>query len=240
MKKSFSTFGYVALGLFILVLGSGQIRAADNPFPPDGIDHLMFAAPSLEQGMDDIEALLGVRPVPGGHHPQYGTHNALLSLGPGMYLEVIARDPSLPEPENGVLVELPDGAPSQLITWIYRTADIDGAVIAANAKGAGLGQVETGSRKTPAGTIIRWQLTNPSAMPMEGAIPFLINWGNTPHPSLVVPAGGRLTALRIYHPDPDSVGPALGALGADVSVIEANSFRLEATIETAEGVVTLR
>ena len=41
-------------------------------------------------------------------------------------------------------------------------------------------------------------------------------------------------------PDPDSVGSALGSLGADVSVIEANSFRLEATIETGEGVVTLR
>ena len=41
---------------------------------PTGIDHLVYACANLEHGMDEIEALLGVRPVRGGHHPQYGTH----------------------------------------------------------------------------------------------------------------------------------------------------------------------
>ncbi len=36
---------------------------------PPNIDHLVFTAPTLEQGMDRIESLLGVRPVIGGRHP---------------------------------------------------------------------------------------------------------------------------------------------------------------------------
>jgi Glyoxalase-like domain len=55
----------------------------------NAIDHIVFGCSDLERGMDEIEQLLGIRPVPGGRHIQFGTHNALLSLGPATYLEVI-------------------------------------------------------------------------------------------------------------------------------------------------------
>ena len=85
----------------------------------NGIDHLLYASASLEQGMDEIESLLGVRPVRGGRHPQYGTHNALLSLGTGTYLEVIARDPDLATPRRGFWVDVVPGAKSRLMTWVF-------------------------------------------------------------------------------------------------------------------------
>ncbi len=45
------------------------------------IDHLVFATPDLAQGVDEIEALTGVRASIGGQHALWGTHNRLLALG---------------------------------------------------------------------------------------------------------------------------------------------------------------
>ncbi len=217
-----------------------EMMAEEIPIPPDGIDHLLYASADLERGMDEIEALFGVRPVRGGHHPQYGTHNALLSLGPGMYLEVIARDPDLPEPEGGALVDIPATENSRLITWVFRSEDIEHAAARGAEAGIGLGPVTSGSRTKPDGSEITWQLTDPYAMPLDGAVPFLINWGSTAHPSTVVPEAGRLVKLVIEHPESDRVRNAISALGADVKIVQAERFAVVATIETRDGLVTLR
>jgi len=211
------------------------------PFPvtASGIDHLIYASSSLERGMDEIEELLGVRPVRGGRHPQYGTHNALLSLGFGTYLEVIARDPDLPLPELGAFIDVPAGSHSRIVTWVFRAADIQASAEALRKAGINPGPVASGSRQQPDGSIIRWELTNPYAMQLDGAVPFLINWGSTVHPSAVAPSGGRLVELAIEHPEAERVQKALSALRAPVKVIAGDQFRICARVETKSGVVTI-
>lgn len=199
------------------------------------IDHLVFACANLERGMDEIEQLLGIRPVPGGRHPDFGTHNALLSLGPETYLEVIARDPDSTISVPSALAELRDDQNSRLKTWVLRTEDIDQLAGIANAAGINIGPVQSGSRDAPDGSKISWQLTDHNAMPMGGAIPFLINWGDTPHPASVVPSGGEIVNLMIEHPEANRVRDMLVVLGMDLEVTQAAEFKLIARIKANDG-----
>ena len=206
----------------------------------NAIDHIVFACSDLERGMDEIEQLLGIRPVPGGRHTQFGTHNALLSLGPATYLEVIARDPNLPLPEQGNLVDLSGEQESHLITWVLRTEDIVALASAAESAGLAIGPVQSGSREQPDGSTLRWQLTDPYAMPMGGAIPFLISWGESAHPAGVVPRAGELLSLTIEHPDSNSVRESVSVFDVDIAVVQADKFGLVARIETGDGVRILK
>ena len=233
-------FARCLLSILAGTLMAGQGHSDDTPVAPNGVDHLLYASADLQRGMDEIESLLGVRPVRGGHHPRYGTHNALLSLGPGIYLEIISRDPQLPAPQRGAFVNVPPGAGSRLITWVFRASDIQGVANAARQAAIGLGRVEPGSRTKPDGSEISWRLTDPYAMPMDGAVPFLIDWGSTDHPSAALPSGGQLVELVIEHPDPGRVRTALSVIGADIKVIEGDEFRLSAKIRTDDGLVILQ
>lgn len=207
---------------------------------PENVDHLVYAAPDLEQGRDEIERLLGVRPVVGGRHAAWGTRNALLSLGPETYLEVIAPDPGQRPPDRGVLFGADALETSRLVTWVLRSRSIDVTAAAASVAGIGLGPVAGGSRETPAGEVLSWKLTDPYAMPLGGAIPFLIEWGETPHPAGALPNGGTLVGLRIEHPDRGRTQAALAALGVELPVLQGDTYGLTATIRTPTGDVELK
>nr|MBA2281652.1 VOC family protein [Acidimicrobiia bacterium] len=65
---------------------------------PTPVDHLVHGAPTLDGALDDLERRLGVRGAFGGRHDGRGTHNAVIGLGAGAYLELIAPDPEQPAP----------------------------------------------------------------------------------------------------------------------------------------------
>jgi len=206
----------------------------------DRIDHLIYFAPDLESGMDDIEKLLGVRPIVGGHHPDYGTHNALLAFGPTTYLEIIAADPDLPAPSRGKLFAEYEADGPRLLTWVMREENIDSVASFATAAGVDMGAITPGKRQKSDGSFVSWKASDPYAMHFDGPIPFMISWGDTPHPATSAPLGGCLLDLTFEHPSPDDVKTALAALGVQFEISKADQVRLVATIKTANGVVQLK
>ena len=122
---------------------------------PADLDHLVVTCADLDAGMAWAERTFGVMPVRGGAHPQWGTHNALLSLGRGRYLELLAPDP-LAGPAGRAndrgralfgLAPAPEaGAAPRLTTWMVRSRTIETLLGGALKAGADLGRVQGGSR----------------------------------------------------------------------------------------------
>ena len=202
------------------------------------IDHLIYAAPDLAAAVADLEDRFGVRAQAGGRHPGLGTHNALLALGPRTYLEIIAVDPGWPGPSEHRLFAAGDLARSALVGWALTCDDIDQAVARARSRGYDPGEIGDGQRVASAGTVLRWRATG--ATPADDLVPFLISWGDTEHPARSAPPGLSLTSLRIEHPDPASLTPALTALGAGIDVTPAAAPALVATLTGPAGTKVLR
>lgn len=204
------------------------------------IDHLVYATPDLDRGIDTIEKLLGVRATPGGQHPGRGTRNALVALGRELYLEIIGPDPEQPKPAQPRWAGLDDFAAPRLATWVARSNDLEQLVSAARQHGVRLGEVMAGSRRRQDGTPISWRFTDPSTVVADGIVPFFIDWGATPHPAGSAAQGATLVDLRAEHPDAKRVQQILHRLGLDLPVQKGPTPALIARIKGANGIVELR
>lgn len=206
-------------------------------------DHLVIAARTLEEGVEWVERRLGVAAGPGGKHDVMGTHNRLVSLGPGRFLEVIAIDPEAPAPLQPRWFELDSPAMHArlargpaLVHWVARTADIDAAVDA-TSPGMPVLALSRGA--------FRWKIAVAAdgSLPRGGIAPTLIQWF-TQHPAEVLPdAGCRLESLVLRDPDAPAILHALryAGLAADDPVqAHHDGHGLEARIRTPKGLVDIR
>jgi Glyoxalase-like domain len=206
-------------------------------------DHLVVAATSLAAGIDYVAERLGVVPVAGGKHVTMGTHNALLSLGPGAFLEVIAIDPAGTKPlrprwfdldtvaMQGELAESP-----RLIHWVARTNGIERAVAAFPVP---LGPIHALSRGP-----FRWRITvaDDGSRPAKGVLPTLIQWDVPAHPADTLPVSNvTLAQLAASHPEPAPIRSALAKLGLSeaIHVTFDREARLVAMLRTPRGVIAL-
>ncbi len=207
------------------------------------LDHIVVAGATLAQAIEYVADLTGVAPRPGGRHVAMGTHNALVRLGPRVYLELIAVDPGLPRPARPRWFDLDDAAMQaeigdrpRLIHGVARPPDIEGA--AARAK-VDPGRIHPMSRGD-----FRWRITIPDdgTRPGGGVLPTLIQWDVACHPADGLPGdGASLVELAASHPDPAAIRAALAALGLGetLRVTYGAAPRLAAMLRTPRGLVTL-
>lgn len=204
------------------------------------VDHIVYATPDLNSGIEQLEKLLGITATPGGRHPGWGTHNALISLGPDTYLEIIGPDPDSPKMEQPRPFQVDSLSAPRLVTWMAKGSRLATLVNQAKQQGIILGDVMEMSRRTPQGELLSWRLTNPMTIVADGIIPNFIDWGNTRHPALAVAQGARLVTLRAEHPNATKVVASLDTLGIGLSVVTGMKPGLIATIDCPKGRVELR
>jgi len=202
------------------------------------LDHLVYATPDLEATCRELEIRLGVRASAGGQHPGRGTHNALISIGPRAYLEIIAPDPLQPE-TRPVWFGIDQLTAPKLINWAVRIVDLE-AFVKEISPNANVGAVRSGSRNTPEGTTLSWRLTEPQLVQGAGLIPFLIEWNSRRHPADSAITGPRLVQLRIEHPDPQLIRKQLNSLRLEVAIEQGSSPALVAIFEGANDLIELR
>lgn len=196
------------------------------------LDHIAIGCTDLDAGVATIEAALGVSLAPGGQHVAFGTHNRLLGLGPELYLEVIAKDPTATPPGRSAWFGLDHfaGAPRPC-NWICSVADIPAA---AALLAEPVGQVVTVARDD-----LRWDITVPDDghLPMGGAQPTLIAWGaGVVPPSARLPESGcRLHQWEVIHPKAPELAKQLPINDPRVVFVPGECPAFRAHIDTPNG-----
>ncbi|SFS03408.1 VOC family protein [Yoonia litorea] len=199
------------------------------------LDHVAIACTDLSEGTAWVEERLNVKLQPGGQHARYGTHNTLLGLADGLYLEVIAIDPeATPEAGHSWFGLDHFSGPPRLANWICQTDDLESAVAKAPP--------EAGSPRALTRGDLEWQITVPDdgALPFQGAFPTLIAWGQgVVHPSdQLSDSGCRLVSLSVKHPEMGRLSEMMDLADERVT-LEEGAFGMRATFVTPSGLRTL-
>jgi hypothetical protein len=205
------------------------------------IDHLVFAVANLDDGIKQIEAATGVRAQAGGAHPGRGTRNALLSLGPRVYLEIVAPDVEQANPRSLQSLGLSETRTSRLVGWALNATDLERLASEVSAKGFPLTPPTNGERQQPDGARLAWRTaTLADQRAGDGLAPFFIDWGATEHPGMTSPQGARLVSLRAQHPSPSSVQSIFSALDLPLTIETGSEVAFIAVLDTPRGRVELR
>lgn len=196
-------------------------------------DHVAIAGETLDAAQAHVENALGVALQPGGAHDVFFTHNALLGLEDGLYLEAIAINPNAPRPTRPRWFDLDRFAGDPRLTnWICRTDNLS-AVLAdlPGTMGAPV-DLQRGA--------MRWKMAVPASgiLPYDNCAPALIQWQTASHPAAELKRSGvRLRRLTVRHPQGGALADLLPSVLADERVaIETGPRAMSAEFETPHGV----
>jgi hypothetical protein len=211
------------------------------PSVPTDLDHILLGINDLDRGIAKMEERSGVRAMFGGVHPGRGTRNALLSLGPRRYLEIIAPDPaqlSADHAENMGDFLKPFEQP-RLIGWAVHSNNLTALAQKAAAAGIFIENPRDGSRARPDGKVLRWKSFSLKE-DFGGVLPFFIEWSaGSVHPSQDAPAGCTLQQFSIESPAVKDVRATAGKLGLDLDIKPGNKPLLRARIAGKNGAFEL-
>ena len=195
-------------------------------------DHLVVGATSLAAAQAHIEDALSVSMQPGGAHGVFQTHNALLGLEDGLYLEAIAPNPAVPAPTRPRWYDLDRfTGPARLSNWACAVNDME-AALADMPDGTGAPVAVNRGALT-----WRMAVSSQGTTPYDNLWPALIEWPRGVHPAAsLAPTGIRLRRLTLVHPEARALADALWRhLTDDRVAIETGPPAMQADFSTPQG-----
>jgi hypothetical protein len=194
----------------------------------------MLGASDLHAAMREFARKTGVRPQFGGVHPGRGTENAVVSLGDGRYVEIIAPDPA----QHGVKGFAADLAKLRRVTplgWAVGTDNAEALRSTLRRRGFHPSRPSPGSRQRPDGVRLAWVTFDIPGT--EGAVaPFFIQWRNAKdHPSRTAPVGCQLTDLQLQTRRTEPLKRLVALLRLPAHVVERASSRIVVTLDCPAG-----
>ncbi|MEX0302174.1 MAG: VOC family protein [Leisingera sp.] len=200
------------------------------------LDHLAVAGGTLEEAVAHTEDALGVTLGPGGSHARYGTHNRLIGLEDGLYLEAIAIDPEAQPQEQPRWFNLDrfEGA-AKLNNWILRSEGLSAEKTLLPSHAQRHVQMQRAD--------LSWLMTVPSdgLLPYDNIFPAVLQWQAEPPAARLPQSGCRLSRLVVSHPEAAELHAALDRIITDPRIaVEQGAAALMAEFETPHGRRVLR
>lgn len=204
------------------------------------LDHISVIAPSLAEGVSHVRACLDLDVPFGQRHDYMGTHNHVLQLGDGVYLEIVALDPEGRAPGRPRWFGLDDQKRvrqaweegRRLRGWVARSDAIDVALA---------GREHIIGRKVALPTVnpsFDFAIPDDGSLPLDGAAPSLIDRRGKPRSmATIADLGARLRIFVCEHPDPPAIATLYRELAVERSptITRGPELRYRAWIETPSG-----
>lgn len=178
------------------------------------LDHLAVAGLTLAEAATQVETALGVMLQQGGEHDIFHTHNKLLGLDDGLYLEAISVNAAAPVPERPRWFDLDNfSGPPRLTNWICRCDDLDATLADLPETFGAPVSLQRGD--------LRWRMAVPALgrLPFDNCAPALIEWQGDMHPAMMLETSQcALIDLQVSHPEVNALRDLLAPFLTDTRV----------------------
>jgi hypothetical protein len=220
-----------ALELPRVLLGAVPVTARNEQ-----IDHLILVVSDLKKGMAEFAERTGVTPVYGGEHPHTFTHNALVALDNGVYLEIIAARPdAVAKPaEAAEMAQFRSYQQLTPLAWVLRSRNSEMTRNKLKSAGFAVSENEPGSRVKPDASLLAWNLFSIEKLDY----PFFIEWSvQSRHPSASSPVAGRLRSFKIHTPQHELLRKLDQTLELGLNIESADQADFSFVLDTPRGPV---
>lgn len=202
------------------------------------LDHILWAAPDLDDGARQFAAASGVTPAGGGSHAGFGTRNTLASLGERLYFEVISVDPAQTD-HKARAQRLARLTAPELHTFGVRGDDLDSYRDTARGLGLAASDPVAMSRLRSDGVLIRWRAIYVVDDHWGDMVPFLIDWMDSEHPWKTTPTGCSVLEFCALHPEAEALAEIYRSLAVAVPVRRSTKPGFLLRLDTPKGEVIL-